>query len=704
MSEPLQLGFEQTRALLESHGVPVLGRMARDLAAALAAAEEIGYPVVIKAVASQLVHKTDAGAVRLDLRNPDELTAAHGEMLARLSNAGLGVWEGVLVQKMVEPGFEVLIGAKQDPVFGPVTMVGRGGKYVDLIKDVAPGIGLLDKTRVGRILGRTTAGRILAGYRGESLDRDAVIELTIKVSRLMSDNPYVREIDLNPVIVYEKGFAIVDARVIPGEPVPVPTGKDLDPAKIASLKKIFDLKSVAIAGASHTGAMGGIILKNCGKIPKVFPINPKLASVQGLKCYPNFAALPEVPDVAVFAVNPKATVEGFYEFCRLGGKGAIIFTDGFSEVGRRDLEDRLIALSDEYGVSYIGPNCMGVIDNHSGLNTMFIAEHRTAMPAEPGGIGIISQSGGIGLELLEMFKAGGLKLGKWVSCGNASSIGVADILHNMGEDPNIKIIGIYLEGVSEGVKLMNIGMEVSRKKPVIIIKGGMSGGAEATLSHTASLAGSAEAFRACCRRAGFYLIEDITEDPKVLVNVVSMLTTMPPAKGNKVAVVSVGGGAAVLLADQVTEHGMELARFAPETRDRLRDLLKDNLRVSSPEERGLVLSGFGKNPLDLFGNCDDERLLSALEIVDQDPNTDIILAAVYLQVPYLSEYINEKLLDLNRRLAKPLVISPRGFSPYVARCREYLFSKGITTYTVPTMSPMKIALDIWNQYGRSFQE
>ena len=668
------------------------------------AAAEIGYPVVLKANSEKIVHKSDLGAVRLNLRDEAEMCLAHEEILVGLKKAGLQSPDNWLVQKMVKPGYEILIGAMQDPVFGSVTMVGQGGKYVELLKDVAPGIGILAKENVELMLDRTIAGKVLKGYRGDNYDRESVIDLTIKISKLMAENPQIHEIDLNPVIVHENGVALVDARVIAGDPVNRAEQDELEQWRIESLDNIFNAKSIAVVGASRTGTMGGIIFKNCTKIPKVFPINTKLEVVQGYKCYPNFYTLPETPDVAVFALNPDATMAGFEEFCKLGGKGAIIVSDGFSEAGRKNVEERLIRLSEQYRVAYLGPNCMGVIDNHSHLNTMFLAEHRTAVPTESGGIGIISQSGGIGVELLEMFKAGGVKIGKWVSCGNASSVGVPEILHNMGNDPNIKLIGIYLEGVSEGLKLMQIGKEVSKTKPVIVIKGGMSGGAEATLSHTASMAGSAEAFRACSRRAKFFLIEDLTEDPKVLVNVFSMLTTMPPAKGNKVAVVSVGGGAAILLADQVTEQGMELAKFGSETKQKLQNLLRDNIRVPNEEERQKILSGIGKNPLDLFGNCDDERLMAALKIVDEDPNTDIILAAIYLQVPFLSEYINDKLAELNKGLTKPLVISPRGFSPHVNRCREELFSKGITTYTVPMMKPMKIALDIWSKYRTTFQE
>lgn len=702
--EKVQLDFEQSRNLLESYDIPVLGNVLKSREDVISSAESFGYPVVLKALSDKIIHKTDVGVVFLNLKNRDAVEKAFDTLIKNVKSAGVDDIDGVLVQKMVEPGFELLIGAKQDPSFGPVTMVGHGGRFVELLKDVSPGIGVLEPDDVERMLSDTLAGRIIDGFRGAPLDKNSAIELAINVSRLMADHPEIHEIDLNPVILYEEGFAIVDIRIIQGDPINYPTHTDLSTEKMKSLDSIFNLKSVAVVGASRPGTMGGIILKNCKRIPKVFPIHPRYETLLGMPCYPNLSALPEAPDVAVFAINPEATVNGFEELCRIGGKGAVIFTDGFTEIGRKDLEDRLVNLSQEHNVAYIGPNCMGVIDNFSGLSTLFIPEHRTSTITEPNGIGIISQSGGVGLELLEMLEADNLKIGKWVSCGNASSVGVPEILAHMGDDPRINVIAIYLEGIADGLKLMEIGKRVTRKKPVLIIKGGVGGGAEATLSHTASLAGSHEAFKACCQQAGFYLIEELTEDPKVIVNILSILTTMPRANGKKVAVVSVGGGAAILLADQVTEQGMELCEFTPETKDRLRGLLESNITARKQEDKDRILQGIGRNPVDLFGNCDDDRLLNALKIIDTDPNTDIILAALYLQVPYLSEYLPERLNALRRELKKPLVVSPRGFSTYVARCREYLYKKDFHTYTVPMMKPMSIALDIWQDYGVSFCE
>ena len=157
-----------------------------------------------------------------------------------------------------------------------------------------------------------------------------------------------------------------------------------------------------------------------------------------------------------------------------------------------------------------------------------------------------------------------------------------------------------------------------------------------------------------------------------------------------------------MLADQITEEGMELAEFAPETIQRLRELMKTNLAPAKLTHSESILQGIGNNPIDLFGDCDDERLIEAIRIIDDDPNTDVIIAAIYLQVPLLSEYLPERLVELKNELKKPLIVSPRGFSEYVARCRSFMYEKQLTSYTVPMVKPMRIALDIWQKYKTTF--
>jgi acyl-CoA synthetase (NDP forming) len=697
-----QADFNTTREILQSAGIMVLGKTVGTSDDAISVAAEIGYPVVMKLVSPDVVHKTDVGAVLLDIHGPEDVRAAWDRLMESARKAHAKRIDGVLVQKQVRPGFELLVGARQDPVFGPLTMVGTGGKYVELFKDVFPGIGLLDASDVERMLSETKAGRVVEGFRGSPLDKKALIDLVVKVSRLMETRPEVVELDLNPVILYPESYALVDARLILGDPVQHLKASDIAWSRMASLAAIFDARSVAVFGASKPGTVGGIILQNCTRIKRLYPINPRRDSLLGLKCYKNLSDLPEVPELAVFAVSPQATIDGFRDFCERGGKGAVIVSDGFAESGRKDLEDELLHISNSHGVVYIGPNGLGVVDNYSGLNTMFLPKRRSAMKTEPGSLGIISQSGGIGMEFLEMLAADNLSVGKWVSCGNSSGITIPELLAHLGEDPRIRVIALYLEGLSNGLQFVEVARRVTKKKPVIAIKGGMAGGAAATMSHTASLAGSFQAFRAACHQAGVYLIEELTEDPKILINALSILMTQKPARGNRVAVVSAGGGAAVVLADQVTEQGMQLADYAEETKTALANLLSAKMKHASGAEKERMARRVVSNPLDLFGDADDERFIEALRILNVDPNTDLILAALYLQVPYLTEYLSERLVELKPELIKPLILTPRGYSHTMFDHREYLTQSGFPTYTVPLLKPLAMVLDIWSRYRIDF--
>ena len=697
-----QVDYTTTKNLLQSFGISIIGTPVRTREEAVATATEIGFPCVMKLISPDVIHKTDVGVVILDIASASTAGKSYDTIVANGRKAGAQRIDGVLVQTQARPGFELLVGARQDPVFGPVTMIGYGGRYVELFKEVAPGVGVLTRADVERMLSETVVSRVIAGFRGPALDKDAVIDLTIRVSQLMEARPEVTELDLNPVILYPKGCCIVDARMIVGEPIHHPRAVHLSETRLRSLKAIFEAKSVAVVGASSPGSIGGIILKNSSRVERLYPINPKRDTLMGLKCYKDFHDLPTPADVAVFAVAPETTIASFRQFCETGGKGAIVVSDGFAEIGRSDLEDELRAISEQHGVVYIGPNCLGVFDNFSGLNTLFLPMRRLNTNTKPGLVGVVSQSGGVGLELLEMAAADNLAIGKWVSCGNASGISIPELLAHMGDDRRIRVIAIYVEGLRNGLQFMEVGRKIAKRKPVIVIKGGMAGGAAATMSHTASLAGSFQAFKAACHQAGFYLIEELTEDPKILINVLSILTTQKPARNNRVAVVSVGGGAAILLADQITSNGMQLTTFAEDTQSKLARLLGSKIRAASDADRARIADRVASNPLDLFGDADDDRLLEAIRILNDDQNTDVIVVGLYFQVPYLSEYIAERLVEVMREMRKPLILSARGYSHFVQQTTEYLAQHDVHTYTVPMIKPLAIALDIWKRYDLDF--
>ena len=468
----VQADFITARDLLASSGISAMGCVANSRPAAVAAAEAAGFPCVMKLISPEVIHKSDVGVVILDIADAVSAGNSYDLVLANGRRAGAQHIDGVLVQPQTRPGFEVLVGARQDPIFGPLTLIGYGGRYVELFKAVATGVGVLNREDIERMLGETVVGRIVAGFRGPALDQEALIDLAIRVSRLMVARPEVVELDLNPVILYPRGCAIVDARVILGEPAPRPSSEELGGTRLQSLQAIFNPSSVAVVGASGPGSIGGNILAASRGVPRLYPINPKRDTLLGLKCYPDFQAIGSPVDVGVFAVGPEATINSFRQFCEAGGKGAIIVSDGFAEIGRSDLEEKLHAISEQHGVVYLGPNGLGVLDNFSGLNTLFFPPERLTVNRSPGAIGVISQSGGIGTELLEMAAADNLAIGKWISCGNASGISIAELLEHLGEDVRIRVVAVYLEGLRNGLQFMEVARRVAARKPVLVIKGG----------------------------------------------------------------------------------------------------------------------------------------------------------------------------------------------------------------------------------------
>ncbi|MBN2031068.1 acetate--CoA ligase family protein [bacterium] len=693
----MQFDFIACKEILKKYRIYILGTPVYNIEEALSQADEIGYPVAIKLISPEIIHKSDQGLVNLNIKDKKDLIRSYEEMIRNGEKLKIKTGSYILLQEMCKPGFEILVGAKQDACYGPVTMMGMGGKYVELLNDAAPGVGVLSKEDVTRILSYTKANKILNGYRHEKLAKEHVIKLAINVSKLMDENPDIIELDLNPVIVYEDCIKIVDVRLIKGRPILHPHFNKLS-INMESLDSIFSPKKVALFGASVTGTAGGTIMRNMIDYENLYPVNPKYDVLHGKKCYSSIHELPKNIDLGIFAVNSEMTVKLFHEFVKSGGKSAIIISDGFAEIGRKDLEDELKKISTDSGVHFIGPNCLGLIDNFSGVNTMFIPEIKTNVIKKPSGIGIITQSGGIGLELLEMLAGDNISVGRWVSCGNATDISVTELLYHMGKDPKIKIITIYLEGIKNGPQFVEVGRSVSKEKPVIIIKGGVSGGSAATMSHTASLAGSYQAFKAACEQAGFYLIEEYSEDPKILVNILSILTTHKKADDNRIAIVTVGGGAGILLADQVVDSGMQLADFSKETRQELTGLLSARFHSYNPGHKENIFLQVSSNPLDLFGDCDNNRLIEAIKILDHAPEVDVILAAIYFQVPGFTEYLLEHLVEISSETKKPLILAPRGYSDYIFRKRDYLKSKMVPTYTVPFVKSLKIALDIWQKY------
>ena len=276
-------------------------------------------------------------------------------------------------------------------------------------------------------------------------------------------------------------------------------------AKVRNLAKVFNPTSIAVIGASREpNKIGHVIVKNFvdgGFSGRIYPINPNAESILGLRSYKSVLDIKGGVDSAVIAV-PAAAVPSVLEECgKKGIGGVVLITGGFSEVGKREEEERIAAIANKYGIALIGPNCMGVLTPSSRVDSVFLPIYKLGRP-RVGNISFISQSGAVGGCIVDLAARAGIGMSKFVSYGNAAAVDECDLLEYLAADKETDIIVVYLEGVRDGRRFLEVTRKITKQKPIVVLKAGKSeAGAEAARSHTGSLAGSAEAYQAAFRQA-----------------------------------------------------------------------------------------------------------------------------------------------------------------------------------------------------------
>jgi len=413
--------------------------------------------------------------------------------------------------------------------------------------------------------------------------------------------------------------------------------------------KFFSPSSVAVIGASPTkGTIGRAIMDNLLEKFKgrIYPVNLKYDSVLGLKCYKSCSDLPEAPDLAVIAVPAKVVPTVLEDCCGRGVKASIIISAGFKEVGSEGeaLERMLVDITRKFGARFIGPNCLGVYDAHTGLDTIFNPSDRQGKPAA-GNVAFISQSGALGAAILDWLYEANVGMSKFISYGNAADIKEYELLEFLAEDPKTEIIMAYIEGVEDGRKFLNaIRKCVKAGKPVVVLKAGKSEkGMRAVASHTGSLAGRYEVYEAALRQVGAILVNELSE----FILATKALSYMPVPEGKNLAIVTNGGGAGVLATDAVESLGLTLAELETST--------KDYLRANLPKAASV------NNPVDVLGDAPPSRYRVAIEAVLKDKNVHLVLVICIMQSPaFEPKEFMEELKDLITRYNKPLVVAAPG--------------------------------------------
>lgn len=383
-------------------------------------------------------------------------------------------------------------------------------------------------------------------------------------------------------------------------------------AAVNALKLFFNPRAVAVIGASRNrGTIGGEILNNLlsyGFQGPVFPVNPSTDSVQGVPAYPSIEATPDPVDMAIIVVPAKHVIEVAEACGRKGVKALVVISAGFSETGAegRARQAELVRICRESGMRLIGPNCMGIANTDSNVQL-----DATFAPTKPraGSVGFSSQSGALGLAIMEFSNSLGLGLSTFVSVGNKADISGNDLLRYWEADEQTNVILLYLESFGNPKKFSQVARRVGRKKPIVVVKSGRStAGARATSSHTgALLAASDVTVDALFRQAGVIRTDTLSE----LFDVASLLANQPLPKGNRVAIVTNAGGPGILCADTCEARGLEVPILSDEGQNRLREFL--------------LPGASAVNPVDMIASAPAEHYRRAVEIVAADPNVDAVI-------------------------------------------------------------------------------
>jgi acetyltransferase len=608
------LSERDSKALLTGYGIPVAAeRVADSAVAAGAAADVIGYPVVVKLNGEAIAHKTERGLVRLRLADRAAVEAAGAELLAAATPADGPV--SLLVAPMIGGNRELIAGLVRDVQFGATVMLGVGGVLAEAVADVVFRPAPLDAVTAHEMIDDLATRTLLGEFRGErAVDRDALVAVLVGLGRLAGERPDVHSVDINPLIVQADGAPIaVDALVELGDrsaaagPAHRPRPTD------AQFEALFEPRGVLVTGAStHPGKFGFVSLHNLlasGYAGAVYGTNLKGEEVLGIHTVADIAELPDDAIDLVFVCTPAAANPDLLRACAAKGiRAAFLTSAGYGEAGEagRRAERQLVALADELGILLAGPNGQGVVSTPAHLCAQIVAPYPPA-----GRIGVASQSGNFVSSFLNLARASGVGISRAVSAGNAAAVSVADYLDWYGDDEATAVGLAYIEGITDGRGLMERLAAAAGRKPLVLVKGGATeGGAAAAASHTGALAADDKVFDGACRAGGITRAPTVTE----AFEAAATFATQPLPAGPNTIVVTTAGGWGVVTSDAITRD-----------RDLVLLPLPDDLRAAIDEK--LPPRWSRNNPIDCAGGETRDTIPEVLELAASHPD---VHAVVYI--------------------------------------------------------------------------
>jgi len=464
--------------------------------------------------------------------------------------------EGILVQPYLQGKREFAAGLFRDRQFGPVVMFGIGGILTEALSDVSFRLAPLTEKDANEMLNEIRAQKVLEKFRGEAaVDRGRLIRTLMGLSKIGIDFPEIAEIDINPLLITPDGaVCAVDALVVLSKnDKKIKFQPQVNPKWIGSL---FYPESIAFVGASaQIGKWGNMLLSNTisnGFKGKIFLVNPRGGTIAGRKVYKSVAEIPDNVNLGVVTVPASKVMDLIPEFRDKKIRNMLLITSGFGETGKagKQKEKELVARAGESGILVLGPNTMGIANPHNNLCCI-----STSVSPRPGSTAIVSQSGNMGVQLLAFAEAQGIGIRAFCGSGNEAMITIEDYLDGFEVDGLTQTVILYIESIKNGRRFFEGACRVGKKKPIVLLKGGQSkAGNRAASSHTGALASDTKIFNAACKQAGIVKVEH----PMDLLDLAAAFSSLPLPKGNRTAIMTLGGGWGVITADLCSKYNLEV--------------------------------------------------------------------------------------------------------------------------------------------------
>lgn len=606
VSGPTALDEHAAKNILQQYGIPVVAEtVVRDADAAVAAAAELGYPVVLKGLGAALQHKTERGLVHLNLFDAEAVRRA----AAKIAEGAGEDLEGLLVQPRITGQRELMTGMFRDPQFGPVVLFGLGGTLTEALADVAMRLAPLSRWDATQMIAEIRAQKLLSPFRGEAaVDRETLLKVLDGVSRMAVEHPEIAEIDINPLRVTPDGRLVAVDALIALRP-PTESAPSLTPVPAKEIGAIFHPRSIAFVGASaQPGKWGNMLVVNTisgGYEGRIFLVNPKGGTIAGRPVYRSLLDIPDPVDLVVVTV-PARHVQPLVDECRQKGiRYMVLITSGFSEAGDegKALEAELVKAASEAGVLILGPNTMGIANPHIRL----FSTGTTVQPLA-GNTAMVAQSGNMGTQLLAFAEHQGIGMRGFSGSGNEAMITMADYLEGFEVDDTTRTVLIYVEGFKDGRRFFESCRRVSRRKPIVLLKGGQTAaGQKAAASHSGAMASDNRVFEALCRQAGIVNVHR----PMDLLDLAAAFDALPLPHGPRVAIMTFGGGWGVVTADLCQRLGLILPELDA-------DILAEIDTMLPPYWSRA-------NPVDLVGDFNPDMTFRVQELLMRWSGCDAVL-------------------------------------------------------------------------------